>query len=249
MGYGFFGFDRVSYITVNGKNYNERQNRRRIRKIREQNYGEVIPGVPQIEFERICIETAKLFKPIINVSIDGSSVTCLVKPRILWNWSFHLDFRDSGKSTWSKGSGRSNIAEQYVHRVVLRVEQYRNANTKDWMNATCPSCSGRMIRRTVYDKWYCTNCGLTLSEDAFERDNKITLWRCFKCGSYLNTQRGFSEKAGTFKCENCGATNSISLGKQSAERKVSSIVNFCPNCGAHVSSQRGKYCTHCGMRL
>ena len=251
MGYGFLRDGGMDYVTVNGKNYNERQNRRRIRKNREQSYIEVIPGVPQIEFERICVETAKVFKPIVNVSIDGPSVTCYVRPKILRDWIFHLEFRDHGKSIWNRGSDRSDIAEKYVSLLTSRVERFRNMYTKDWMEATCPNCNGRMIRRTAYDRWYCTSCGCRLSDFTPENDGRMSVWHCSQCGGSLYTRRRFSDKEELYICRNCG---SISIVPSSSDiidksREEANIVKYCPNCGAYVSSVKGKFCTHCGMKL
>lgn len=38
---------------------------------------------------------------------------------------------------------------------------------------------------------------------------KDTDWYCDECNDYLNDQRGFSTKKGSWKCRKCGHVNSI----------------------------------------
>lgn len=35
-------------------------------------------------------------------------------------------------------------------------------------------------------------------------------WICDHCGAYLNEQRGFNVRKGTWKCKSCGALNDVS---------------------------------------
>lgn len=35
-------------------------------------------------------------------------------------------------------------------------------------------------------------------------------WICDHCGAYLNKQRGFTIRKGTWKCTGCGALNDVS---------------------------------------
>lgn len=35
-------------------------------------------------------------------------------------------------------------------------------------------------------------------------------WVCDYCGAYLNNQRGFTIRKGTWKCTTCGALNDVS---------------------------------------
>lgn len=211
---------------------------------------DALDGLTQKEFEKICKEAAKKFRQIVRVNVEGSRVTCLVRPRIGRSWIFYLELLPDNKSVWDQQYKRNSIPEQYVALVLNKVEQLRKERTKNRRKATCPNCRGTIIQNAKNDKWACPSCGYELPPNAFEKDSKFVFRYCGKCSSYLNVQPGFSDNLQLFKCIKCGYTNSFSTVNAARENKNSGvIVNYCPYCGTFVKSSKGKYCYQCGKKL
>ena len=74
----------------------------------------------------------------------------------------------------------------------------------------CPVCrSGNMYLGSNGKVWKCPDCGYSISD----RDkNKSVFWFCDECETYLNVQKGFSDKDGVWKCKECGCVNDVSKG-------------------------------------
>lgn len=74
----------------------------------------------------------------------------------------------------------------------------------------CPRCQANLTMQKGYRNdvpyWICRGCGEMLINP--EIDGDIT-WICDGCGVMLNIQEGFSDKAGSWKCEICGFENKI----------------------------------------
>lgn len=121
---------------------------------------EIVEGISQIEFERICNAVAKQFRQIARIQFSGPRVTCVVRPRIGRSWTFYLELREDNNHIWGQQYKRNNIPEQYVSLVLYRLEELRKEKTK---------------KRRENDR-------------STSKSNKVNY--CPYCGTFVNTEKG-----------------------------------------------------------
>ncbi len=75
----------------------------------------------------------------------------------------------------------------------------------------CPVCGGILSIRAKDKKWSCKACEYSLDEELFKND--YTFWFCdnYDCGAFLNKQKDFCEKQGTWICTECRHNNILSF--------------------------------------
>ncbi len=76
----------------------------------------------------------------------------------------------------------------------------------------CTNCDANLTKQKGYDSslpyWICKGCGKMMINPANPDDSDI-VWICDECEDCLNTQPGFSENCGEWKCTRCGFVNKI----------------------------------------
>lgn len=79
------------------------------------------------------------------------------------------------------------------------------SDINEWTD--CPVCrSPNMFLDSKHKSYMCPDCNYVWPLK--ERKHGI-LWFCDECDTYLNIQPGFSAKKKTWRCAECGFTNSI----------------------------------------
>ena len=91
--------------------------------------------------------------------------------------------------------------------------EYRQINPKSSMYAhvkywaDCPSCRGEsMFLGPERRIWRCADCGYHISD--WEMKGGV-FWFCDVCDAFLNVQKGFTTKDGTWKCTECGHISGV----------------------------------------
>ncbi len=69
----------------------------------------------------------------------------------------------------------------------------------------CPNCRGKHMFLGTYRR-KCFDCGYSIS--IFHKIFGV-FWFCDNCETFMNVQKGFTVKKGTWTCTECGFNNSV----------------------------------------
>ena len=216
--------------------------------------------LPQKKYSDICRATAKRYKGVLDVQVNGPRVTVFLERWSGATWSFYYEYRLDGKGILERPRVRSGIPEHFVATLTERIRQFREKYTKGWLIAECPYCKGKMLQEPESKRWECVSCGYELSNnEVLFIDNQETYQEQEtnqkKSDSFFRKyidrlihQNDSNRVDHVTQAKNRDASV-VPQNEQQGQNKSDRIINYCPHCGTYVESKAGKYCYNCGKKL